>query len=48
MVSGTAKDMVAKATVDLQQSPSVELAREGMSENVPSEKEPHMKSHRLQ
>ena len=47
MVSGTAKDMVPKATVDLQQSSSVELTREGMSENMRGEKESHMKACRL-
>lgn len=48
MVSGTAKDMVPKATVDLQQSPSVDLTREGISENMLGKEESHVQACRLQ
>lgn len=48
MVSGTAKDMVPKATVDLQQSPSVDLTREGIIENMLGKEESHVQACRLQ
>lgn len=48
MVSGTAKDMVPKATVDLQQSPSVDLIREDMSENMLGKESSHVQACRLQ